>query len=287
MRRFFITNRNNYAIQYATIILGTFLMAIAVVLFFDAMEVVVGGVTGVAIILKNTFGVPMWVVNAGINIPLFILGYRILDRETFVRTLTATLALTIFLGIVPEMKLLTGDKLVDIIIGSVLMGAGLGLIFMEYASSGGSDLLATLINVRVRYVSIPKIMAIIDGIIVIAGAGVFGITSGIYSLIAIYVVTKVSDSIVEGPNHAKMMYIVSKQDEPIIRYIIEVIGRGASYMEITGAYTGKRKKMIFCVVSSKEMVKIKQKVYRTDENALCFVGDIREAFGEGFTKFRG
>ncbi len=287
MRRFFIINRNNYVIQYATIILGTFLMAIAVVLFFDAMEVVVGGVTGVAIILKNTFGVPMWVVNAGINIPLFIIGYRILDRETFIRTLTATLSLTIFLGIVPEMKLLTGDKLVDIIIGSVMMGAGLGLIFMEYASSGGSDLLATLINVRVRYISIPKIMAIIDGIIVIAGAGVFGITSGIYSLIAIYVVTKVSDSIVEGPNRAKMMYIVSDQDKLVIRYIMEVIGRGASYMEITGAYTGNRKKMIFCVVSSKEMVKIKQKVYQTDENALCFVGDIREAFGEGFTKFRG
>lgn len=287
MRRFFVINRENYIIQYATIIFGTFLMAVAVVLFFDAMEVVVGGVTGVAIILKNTFGVPMWVANAGINIPLFILGYRILDRETFIRTLTATLSLTIFLGIVPEMKLLTGDKLVDIIIGSVMMGAGLGLIFMEYASSGGSDLLATLINVRVRYISIPKIMAIIDGIIVIAGAGVFGITSGIYSLIAIYVVTKVSDSIVEGPNRAKMMYIVSEQDKLVVQYIIEVIGRGASYMEITGAYTGNRKKMILCVVSSKEMVKIKQKVYQTDENALCFVGDIREAFGEGFTKFRG
>lgn len=287
MRRFFIMNRENQIIQYATIIFGTFLMAVAVVLFFDAMEVVVGGVTGVAIILKNTFGVPMWVANAGINIPLFILGYRILDRETFIRTLTATLSLTIFLGIVPEMKLLTGDKLVDIIIGSVMMGAGLGLIFMEYASSGGSDLLATLINVRVRYISIPKIMAIIDGIIVIAGAGVFGITSGIYSLIAIYVVTKVSDSIVEGPNRAKMMYIVSEQDKLVVQYIIEVIGRGASYMEITGAYTGNRKKMILCVVSSKEMVKIKQKVYQTDENALCFVGDIREAFGEGFTKFRG
>lgn len=262
-------------------------MAVAVVLFFDAMEVVVGGVTGVAIILKNTFGVPMWAANAGINIPLFILGYRILDRETFIRTLTATLSLTIFLGLVPEMKLLTGDRLVDIVIGSVMMGAGLGLIFMEYASSGGSDLLATLINVRVRYISIPKIMAVIDGIIVIAGAGVFGITSGIYSLIAIYVVTKVSDSIVEGPNRAKMMYIVSEQDKQVVQYIIEVIGRGASYMEITGAYTGNRKKMILCVVSSKEMVKIKQKVYQTDENALCFVGDIREAFGEGFTKFRG
>ncbi|MGN0151266.1 MAG: YitT family protein [Wujia sp.] len=285
MKRFY--NSESIIIQYLIIIFGTFLMAVAVVVFFDAMEVVVGGVTGVAIILKSLWGIPMWVVNAAINIPLFVMGYRVLDRRTFIRTLAATIFLTVFLAVIPDIKILTGDMLVDIIIGSVLMGAGLGLIFMEYSSSGGSDLLATLINVRVHHISIPKIMGIIDGIIVIAGAGVFGITSGIYSLIAIYVVTRISDSIVEGPNHAKMMYIVSERNDLVIRYIMEDLDRGASYIEIKGAYTGNSKKMIFCVVSSKEMVKIKQKVYRTDENAICFVGDIREAFGEGFTKFRG
>lgn len=285
MKRFY--NSESIIIQYLIIIFGTFLMAVAVVVFFDAMEVVVGGVTGVAIILKSLWGIPMWVVNAAINIPLFVMGYRVLDRRTFIRTLAATIFLTVFLAVIPDIKILTGDMLVDIIIGSVLMGAGLGLIFMEYSSSGGSDLLATLINVRVHHISIPKIMGIIDGIIVIAGAGVFGITSGIYSLIAIYVVTRISDSIVEGPNHAKMMYIVSERNDLVIRYIMEDLDRGASYIEIKGAYTGNSKKMIFCVVPSKEMVKIKQKVYRTDENAICFVGDIREAFGEGFTKFRG
>lgn len=280
-------NRDNIIIQYLIMIFGTFLMALAVVQFFDAMGVVAGGVTGIAIMLKSLFHVPMWIVNAGINIPLFILGYRILDRDTFIRTLVATMSLTIFLGAIPEMQLLTGDKLVDIIVGGVLMGSGLGLIFAQYGSSGGTDLLATLINVKVRHVSIPRILAIIDGVIVVAGAGVFGVSSGIYALIVIFIVTKVSDGIVEGPNRAKMMYIVSEREAQAVDYIMHTLGRGVSYIEITGAYTQRKKRMLMCVVSSREMVKIKQKIYQIDEKAICFVGDIREAFGEGFTKFRG
>ncbi len=286
MGRFYF-DRENRVLQYITMIFGTFLMAVSVVMFFDPMEIVVGGVTGVAVIFKSLYNMPMWLSSAVINVPLFIAGFRILDGRTFTRTLVATATLTIFLGVVPEMKLLTGDTVVDITIGSVLMGAGLGLIFRQYASSGGSDLLATLINVRVKYLSIPKIMAVIDGIIVIAGAGVFGMTNGIYSLIAIYIVTKVSDAIVEGPDRAKLMYIVSDKETEVVKYIMDDINRGATYIETIGAYTEKTRKMIMCVVSGKEMVKIKQKVYQIDENAICFIGDIREAFGEGFTKFRG
>lgn len=167
------------------------------------------------------------------------------------------------------------------------MGAGLGLIFASYASSGGTDLMATLINRKIRYISIPKIMAIIDGIIVIAGAFVFGVEKGIYAIIAIYIVTKVSDTIMEGPNRAKQIYIISDKYDEIGNYILENINRGVTYIQSRGAYTKKEKNMIMCVVSSKEMVKIKQNLYRIDENAICFVGDIREAFGEGFTKYRG
>lgn len=286
MESFFI-KRKNVIKPYIGIVAGTLLMAISVVLYFDAAEVVVGGVTGIAIILKQMFNIPMWIVNAAINVPLFILSYKALEREMFVRTLVAAIFLTVFLGIIPEWNILTGDLLVDIIMGSVFMGAGLGMIFAVYASSGGTDLMATLINLKVRYISIPKIMAIIDGIIVIAGAGVFGISSGIYSLIAIYIVTKVSDAIIEGPNRAKLLYVISEYHQELTDYIVNTMDRGATYINTTGVFTGKSQKMVMCVVSSKEMVKIKQMVYHMDERAICFVGDIREAFGEGFTKFRG
>lgn len=283
MKSFFVREKVK---QYICVLLGTLAMAVAVVMFFDATGVVVGGVTGIAIILKNLFGVPMWLVNAMINIPLFIAGYKILDRDIFIKTLYGTIALTIFLGIVPNYNLLTGNLLVDIIIGGVLMGTGLGLIFVSYASSGGTDLLATLINVKIRHISIPRIMAIIDGLIVIGGAFAFGIEKGIYAIIAIYIVTKVSDGIMEGPNKAKLIYIISDKSEEISGYIVNKICRGVTYINAAGAYTNEPKKMIMCVVSGKEMVKIKQNLYQIDENAICFVGDIREAFGEGFTKYR-
>lgn len=284
MKSFFVMEKIK---QYMWIAIGTILMSVAVVVFFDTTGVVVGGVTGVAIILKELFGVPMWLVNALINIPLFIMGFKTLDRDIFYKTLFGTVSLTVFLGLVPYFNVLTGNLLVDIIMGSVIMGAGLGLIFASYASSGGTDLMATLINRKIRYISIPKIMAVIDGIIVIAGAFVFGIEKGIYAIIAIYIVTKVSDTIMEGPNRAKQIYIISDKYDEIGKYILENVNRGVTYIQSKGAYTKKDKIMIMSVVSSKEMVKIKQNLYSIDENAICFVGDIREAFGEGFTKYRG
>ncbi len=273
--------------NYFFIVLGTFAMSVAVILCFDATEVVVGGVTGLAIILKNKFAIPMWLVNAGINLPLFVIGYKVLDIQSLIRTLVANTLLTIFLGVVPKWNILTGDLLVDVMLGSVLMGAGLGLVFRTCASSGGTDLMATLINHRLKYLSVPKIMAVIDGIIVLVGVGVFGLTKGIYALIAIFIVTKVSDGIVEGPGRAKLLYIISSGADEIAKYVIKEIERGATKLEVTGAYTDRRKNMLMCVVSSREMVKIKQKTYQIDPKAICFVGDIREAFGEGFTSYRG
>lgn len=273
--------------QYLALVSATFFMAVSVVVFFEAMGVVVGGVSGIAIILKNLFEIPMWLVSVFINVPLFIIAYKFLEKDIFIRTLFATICLTIFLGIIPEWKILTGDMLVDIIIAGVLMGTGLGIVFSTHSSSGGTDLLATLINMKIRQLSIPKILAIIDAIIVMLGATVFGISRGIYAIIAIYTMTKVSDAIIEGPNRAKLIYILTKRHEELADFIVNDINRGATYINVTGAFTNNCQKMLMCVVSSKEIVKIKQKVYKIDERAICFIGDIREAFGEGFTKYRG
>lgn len=273
--------------EYCYIVLGTFVMSMAVVLCFDKAEVVVGGATGLAIILKSLFNIPMWVVNIAFNLPLFIIGFKVLDKQSFVRTLVANIFLTVFLGVMPQLDILTGDLLVDIILGSVLMGIGLGFVFRAYASSGGTDLMATLINHKIRYMSVPKIMAVIDGVIVVIGVGVFGLTKGIYALIAIFIVTKVSDGMVEGPGRAKLLYIITDDSDELSQYITNVVGRGATKIQVTGAFTDNKKNMLMCVVSSREMVKIKQKTYQMDPSAICFVGDIREAFGEGFTTYRG
>lgn len=283
-------NKRNYFLyiwkQIVLLVVGTFVMAVAVVCYFDQIGVVAGGVTGLAIIFERLWYVPMWIVNLLFNIPLFLIGYRVFEKRILGRMIAGTVLLTVFLGIIPSCNILTGDLLVDVIVGSVLMGLGLGFVFLGQASTGGVDLLSTIINRRVRYISIPKIMGLLDGVIVFAGAAAFGIKKGIYALIAVYIIQRIADAIMEGPNHAKMLYIITKEEAACAEYIINKIERGVTFIPVNGAYTNVPKRMILSVVSGKEMVQIKQKIYQIDENAICFVGDIREAFGEGFTKYR-
>ena len=132
-----------------------------------------------------------------------------LGKQIFYRTVYATVCLSVFLGLLRPLPLLTGDVLVDGLCGGVIMGGGLGLIFLQNASSGGADMTAQIINRRIPHVSVPKLMAIVDGIIILFGIGVFGLRNGIYALIVLFVMTKVSDFVLEGPNHAKLMYIIS------------------------------------------------------------------------------
>lgn len=160
-------NKRNYFLyiwkQIVLLVVGTFVMAVAVVCYFDQIGVVAGGVTGLAIIFERLWYVPMWIVNLLFNIPLFLIGYRVFEKRILGRMIAGTVLLTVFLGIIPSCNILTGDLLVDVIVGSVLMGLGLGFVFLGQASTGGVDLLSTIINRRVRYISIPKIMGLLDG----------------------------------------------------------------------------------------------------------------------------
>lgn len=269
------------------IILGTVLMSISVTSCFDEMGIVPGGFSGIAILVHHVTGgfIPIWITNLVLNIPLFVAGMRILDKKGMGNLILGTLALTFFLGIMPVLNILTGDIVIDITIGAVLMGTGLGLIFSADGSSGGTDLLAILIHKRVNYLSVSKILAVIDGLIVAVGGVVFGILNVIYALIAVFIVTKVSDYIMEGPGRAKLIHIISEKNEEVAAYIMEEIERGVSSVPICGMYTKRERSMLICVVSSKEIAKIKDFLYKIDKNAICFIGEIREAFGEGFTKY--
>ena len=271
--------------RYGLMTLGAFLMAFSVVVYFNPLELVTGGVTGLAVLFNHLFHVPMWLVNASVNIPLFIIGYKVLGKLAFYRTVYATVCLSVFLGVIRPLPLLTGDVLVDGLCGGVVMGGGLGLIFLQNASSGGADMTAQIINRKVPHISVPKLMAFVDGIIILFGMGVFGLRKGIYALIVLLVMTKVSDYILEGPNHAKLMYIISTEDKAVTEYITGQLGRGVTRVPAKGGYTGSPKQMLLCALSSKEMVNVKRKIYELDDRAICFIGDIREAYGEGFTKY--
>lgn len=264
---------------------GTALTAVAVVNFFEPLEVVTGGVTGIAIILQHLFGIPMWLVNVACNLPLFIAGFRLLNRKSWLKTLYAAANLSLFLAVIPPVSILTGDKLVDSVLGGVIMGAGLGFVFLQNASSGGADMFATLLNLKFKHISVPKLLVVVDGIIVIAGALLFGAINGIYAFVALFVMSRVSDLLLEGPNRAKLMYIISVDYQKISSYIVNELERGVTCIPAQGQYTHEFRPILLCVVSAKEMVNVKQKLYTIDPRAICFVGDIREAFGEGFTTY--
>ncbi|MBQ7707910.1 MAG: YitT family protein [Lachnospiraceae bacterium] len=270
--------------QYVMITAGAFLMSVALVIYFNELGIVVGGVTGIAVILNNTLNIPMWVVNTAVNIPLFIIGYKTFEKQAFIKTVYGTVLLSLFLAVVPNVNLRTDSFPVNVVIGAFFMGTGLGLILSSDASSGGVDMVSTMISRKFRYVSIPEMMLFIDGVIIICAISFFGIVKGIYAVIALMIETRMSDNLIKGFKRSKLIYIISSAHREIADYIVNTLERGVTYINVVGGYTNEERKMIMCVVSGRELVKIKQTAGRIDSKSLCFISDVSEAFGEGFTK---
>lgn len=280
-------------LEYFFILVGAFLMAYAIKAIFNTMNMVTGGVSGIAIIVKHLtrninilgeHGVPLWLTNTIVNIPLFIFAYKYKGKRFIKRTVITTSAVTVFLGVIPNLTILPKDNLLNTIVGGALMGTGLGLVFARGSTTGGTDLLAALINLKIRHLSIPNLLLLIDSIIIVLGSLVFGLEKAMYSTIAIYLSTTISDNIIEGPKHSKMAYIISDKAKEISDEIIKILERGVTGISIVGMYTRDEKNMLMCVVSKKEIVTLKEIVVDYDENAFVIVSDVREALGEGFIR---
>lgn len=272
-------------VDYVLIILGAFLMGFAIKNMYDPVGLVTGGVSGIAIIAKNLADIPLWITNTVLNIPLFLAAWRIKGGLFLKRTAVAATALSVSLGVIPDMRLLTDDLFLASLFGGIVTGAGTGLVFMFSATTGGTDLLAALIQRKLKHYSIAQIMQVLDGMVVLAGAAVFGISYALYALIAIYAVSKISDGILEGLNFSKQAFIISDQYEKIGKAVMSRLGRGVTVVDAVGMYSGKGRKMLFCVVSKKEIVGIREIVKELDKKAFFIVSDVREVFGEGFIEY--
>lgn len=277
--------------QYLMIVLGTILMAIAVNVIFDPMNMVTGGVTGIAIVIKYWTsamfegGVPLWLSNLAINIPLFIGAIMLKGRKYVEKTIFGTISFTIALYVVPSFPIGSEDMLLGCIFGGVLMGAGLGLVFANNASTGGTDLLGAIMQVKIKHYSVAQLLLVIDSTIVILGAVVFGVNKALYAVIAVYITSTVMDSILEGLKFAKIAYIISDDYEKIANEILTKVDRGVTGIQATGMYSNNEKKMLFCVVTKKEIVKLVDTVAQIDPSAFVIVSDAREVMGEGFIEY--
>lgn len=273
--------------DYVLIILGTFLLAVSITSVFEPIGLVTGGVTGLGIIVQHITGgiMPLSLFNILANIPLLLAALKMKGAKFLSKTVAATVLLSIFLSVLPVVPNLPQDKLLLTIFGGVMAGTGTGLVFVALATTGGTDLLALLLFQRYPHISVSNIMGMVDGVIVLIGALVFGLANAMYALIAIFIISQLSDRIMEGMKFAKLAFIISNDANLIGKTVMDNMERGVTRIGVEGLYTNEEKSMLMCVVAKKEIVGLKEIVRGIDPGAFLIVSDVREAVGEGFLEY--
>lgn len=275
-------------LDYLMIIVGTGLMSLAINSVFDAAGMVTGGFSGIAIIIKawtkNLIegGIPLWVTNCVLNLPLFVIAWKVRGFSFIKRAILGEISLSIWLAIQPVWNLAGNDLLLSALYGGVIQGVGIGLVFLGGGTTGGTDMMAAIIQKFLKHYSIAQIMQVIDAMVVLVGMYVFGVHKALYAIIAVYLVTKVSDGLIEGLKFSKAAYIITGKPKEISDMIINDLDRGVTGINARGMYSGQDKLMLFCVVNKKEIIMLKEKVDEIDPDAFVIVTDAREVHGEGF-----
>ncbi|MDE6875720.1 MAG: YitT family protein [Lachnospiraceae bacterium] len=278
--------------NWIALVIGVFLIAASVNWVYDPAGMVTGGVTGIGISVKYLSGkflpveIPVWLTNLAFNLPLLILAWKLLGKKFILRTLIATGLLSLFIYLIPYIPVFEEDALLACVFGGVIAGTGMGLVLATMSTTGGTDVLCMLLHVKLKHISVPRLLNIVDGIVVVTGVFVFGINKALYAIISVYIVAKVSDGIMDGMKFAKMAYIISDHYEEISGRILNVIDRGVTGLSATGMYSNKDRKVLFCVVSKKEMVEVLEITHRIDPKAFVIVSDVREVMGEGFIEYK-
>ena len=283
-----VNGKKPVGLDYLMIIVGTGLMSLAINSVFDAAGMVTGGFSGIAIIIKawtkNLIegGIPLWVTNCVLNIPLFVIAWKVRGFSFIKRAILGEISLSVWLAIQPVWNLAGNDLLLSALYGGVIQGVGIGLVFLGGGTTGGTDMMAAIIQKFLKHYSIAQIMQVIDAMVVLVGMYVFGVHKALYAIIAVYLVTKVSDGLIEGLKFSKAAYIITGKPKEISDMIINDLDRGVTGINAKGMYSGQDKLMLFCVVNKKEIIMLKEKVDKIDPDAFVIVTDAREVHGEGF-----
>ena len=287
-----VLNGKKQIFDFFIVMVGTFLTAISVVVFFDANELVLGGVSGLSIVIKELgkmfFGIelPLSIISFSVNLPLLIAAYIIMGKGFLGKTVFSTILFSIFLEMTKFLPIYKGELMLAAIYGGAILGVGAGLIFKGRATSGGSDLLAAMIYKFNSHIPLSKILFIIDAIVIGIGLFVFGVEKSMYSVISVFICTKVAGGIIDGIGFAKAVFIISDKSDEIAKDLMENQKRGVTGLKGKGMYTGKEKDVLLCVFSQKEISEVKERVLDIDSNAFMMVTDIKEVLGEGFVSYK-
>ena len=264
------TTNNKWWMTYLLLTAGTFFMAVGINVIYEPLSMVTGGFSGIGILVKKLTqtarwsGIPVGMTTLLLNIPLFIWGYSQKGKAFVKKTVYAASCFSFFLLIIPTFDIVKQDYLMAALVGGLLNGTGIGLVFSQGASTGGSDLLSVLTAKILPGLSASERLILIDTLIVAAGVFIFGLEIGLYAVVA------------------KIAYIISDHPEEISEHILRELGRGLTGLEGQGMYSEKHKMVLMCVVSKKEAVLLKDIVKNADNEAFLILSEAKEVLGEGF-----
>ena len=271
--------------DFVLIVLGGLLQALALRTFLVPSLLVSGGISGLAQLSHYLWNFPIGIVTLLGNIPLFIIGWRYLGGPRFaIRTILAVFAYTVITDVLVELTgsaPITDDLLLNSLYGGVVMGIGLGLVYMGRGTSGGTDILGRILNRRFG-MSISLAYMLTDSFAVILAGFFFGWDRALYGLIMIYVSGVAADMVTQGTSVIREALIITNETEKVVDAISDVLGRGTTIIQAKGGYSQQDRPMIFCVVTAGEVIRLKTIVQDTDPDAFMVVGHVNEALGEGF-----
>jgi len=269
--------------SFAVISIGIACTALGISVFLVPGRIAAGGVTGLATVIHYWSGWPVGTIALILNIPLFLFGFRLIGNRFGIKTLYATIVLSLFIDLFANLPSVTHDLLLSSFAGGALNGIGLGLVFREGATTGGTDLAARIVHRRIQYITIAQVLMVIDILVVITAAFSFkSYEAALYAVVTLVITTKVIDSVTVGINYSKAAYIICSDPDLAASRIMKELDRGATMLYGKGMYTGSERNVLVCVLRAREIARLKYIVKEIDPSAFIFISDAREVFGEGF-----
>jgi len=272
--------------QYALMLIGCLIGAASYPLFLEPNHIAPGGLTGVTMILNYYFAVPIGLGSLVLNIPLIILGWRLIGARFILRTVLATVLFSVLIDLM-NFEPLSLDPMLAAVFGGVMLGFGLALIIRGNATTGGTDLLARIVHHRQRAISIGSFLFAFDLAVILLAWLFMSVQHALYAIVCVFVSAKVLDQALLGIGTDKACYVISREPDRIAKRVMDELERGVTVLNASGAYSGREFKMLLSIVGRLETVKIKQIVQEEDPQAFMFITDTHETLGEGFRKLTG
>ncbi|MTH55589.1 DUF2179 domain-containing protein [Bacillus mangrovi] len=268
--------------EYSMLIIGSFFFAIGVNLFAIPNELGEGGVTGISMLLYYVLAWSPGITNFVMNGILLIFGYRLLSKRVTYYSIISIVFTSVFLHVTEGMAAPVDEVILGTVFAGVFIGIGLGLVLRAGGTTGGSAILARMTQKYFGW-SVSSSMMLFDMIVVLSSYFVIGAANTMYTVISIYISTKVLDYILEGFDTRKAATIISDHADEVAAKVNADMDRGATVISARGSYTQESRDILYIVINKQELFQLKKIVHSIDDKAFVVIHDVRDVFGEGFT----